>query len=417
MSSTSPIADKPSTHVHLNQPGRTQWEGFATGTTAAISGGVTTLIDMPLNSIPPTTTVNNLKEKQSAALDTGISCDVGFWGGIIPGNQDDLVPLLKAGVRGFKCFLIESGVDEFPCVQEEDLDKACKALEKYDGPTPLVMFHAELDEHAHEHKNGDANGHANGKKESNPEAYETFLDSRPESLETAALSLILKLCARYPSLRFHIVHLSAGSALPALREARAKGIKNLTVETCFHYLTLSSEDISDNATQFKCCPPIRTEANRQLLLDAVVNGEIDYVVSDHSPCTPELKKGDFMSAWGGVSGLGLGLPLLWSEKKVRQLGLVKVVDLLSGAQAKQVRLGNKGAIEVGRDADFAIFDPERKVEITKDGLLFRNKMSPYVGKTLDGRIEKTYLGGKLAFDADKGVTQKDGKLQTDAGKK
>lgn len=344
-----------STHVHLNQPGRTQWEGFATGTTAAVHGGVTTLVDMPLNSIPPTTTVKNLEEKRAAAVDAGLHCDVAFWGGIIPGNADDLVPLLKAGVRGFKCFLIESGVDEFPCVNERDLDLACKALEKYDGPAPLVMFHAELDEHPHAHQ----------ESTTDPASYVTFLESRPESLETAALSLILRLCARYPSLRFHIVHLSAGSALPKLREARANGIRNLTVETCFHYLTLSSEEIPDNATQYKCCPPIRTEANRQLLLQAVLDGEIDYIVSDHSPCTPELKKGDFMSAWGGVSGLGMGLPLLWTEEKIRALGLIKVVDLLCGRQAKQVNLTQKGAIEAGKDADFAVFDPEKAVQVTK----------------------------------------------------
>jgi allantoinase len=347
-----------SSHVHLNQPGRTAWEGFATGTSAAVAGGVTTLIDMPLNSIPPTTTVANLEEKRAAARSTGVSCDVGFWGGIIPGNEGDLVPLIDAGVKGFKCFLINSGVDEFPHVGEEDLDKACRALA---GTNALVMFHAEFESAPHAH---DPPAFAD------KAAYSTFLASRPQTFETDALTLILRLCRRYPSLRFHIVHLSAADALPALRAARAgtdggAPITNLTLETCFHYLVLRAEDIPPNATQFKCCPPIRDEKNRKAIVEAVLDGTINYVVSDHSPCTPELKKGDFMSAWGGVSGLGLGLPLLHTELADRA-SLPRIISWLAGEHASQVNIAaRKGALVAGADADFVVFDPETNYTVTQ----------------------------------------------------
>ncbi|KAK1926435.1 putative allantoinase [Papiliotrema laurentii] len=371
------------THVHLNQPGRTEWEGFATGTLAAASGGVTTLIDMPLNSIPPTTTIPNLETKRSAARETGVYTDVGFWGGIIPGNAGDLKGLLDQGAKGFKCFLIESGVDEFPCVDEQDLIKACDALE---GTSALILFHAELGSTAdHPH--------------SDPTNYSTFLDSRPESLETDALALILRLARRYPSLRFHIVHLSASSALPLIRRARSEdGVSNLTVETCFHYLSLSAADIPTNATAFKCCPPIRDDGNRQKLIDAVVDGTIDFVVSDHSPCIPELKAGDFMSAWGGVSGLGLGLSLLTTTIGDR-VGLPRITELLGSRQAKQVGLqGKKGELKKGLDADFVVFDPTETRTVSLDDLRFKNKVSPYLGRELRGWVKQTYLRGQLIWD-------------------
>ncbi|WVQ97969.1 allantoinase [Kwoniella sp. CBS 9459] len=392
------------THVHLNQPGRTAWEGFQTGTMAAISGGVTTLIDMPLNSIPPTTTAEGLRVKREEARRVGVNCDIGFWGGIIPGNAEELVPMLDQGVKGFKCFLIESGVDEFPCVNEDDLLKACEALKDNNA---LVLFHAELvEEESHAH-DGDHTGHShgptsNGTSQEDPNSYSTFLNSRPEKWELSALELILKFAKSYPQLRFHIVHLSAASALPAIRQARADGIKNLTVETCFHYLCLKAEDIPDNATQFKCCPPIRDEKNRQAILKAVLDGEIDYVVSDHSPCVPELKKGDFLEAWGGVSGLGLGLSLLYTELGDKA-GLGRVVDWMGVRQAEQVGIkSQKGELTVGAKADFVVFDPEKTFEVTLDNLLFKNKVSPYLGKKLKGLVEKTYLSGKLVWDVSKG---------------
>ena len=378
-----------SCHVHLNQPGRTAWEGFQTGTLAAISGGITTLIDMPLNSIPPTTTVANLHEKRKEAKRVGVHCDVGFWGGIIPGNSGELRGLLKHGVKGFKCFLIESGVDvshpwqqgvllimemqEFPCVGESDLLEACRALDvspgcvndrtdPCQGTNALILFHAELDksptlEHDHSH--------------AHPEQYATFLGSRPPSLELDALSLILSIAERFPSLRFHIVHLSTAHALPIIQVARQNGMTNLTVETCFHYLTLSAQDIPENRTEYKCCPPIRDEDNRQALLQGVRDGIIDYVVSDHSPCTPELKKGDFLSAWGGVSSLGLGLQLLWTEfgdKAKRGLSWGRLIDLLCTRQAQQVGIdGRKGGLAAGNYADFVIFAPNEETAVVRVG--------------------------------------------------
>ncbi|KAK4684441.1 allantoinase, partial [Tremellales sp. Uapishka_1] len=329
-------------HVHLNQPGRTAWEGFLSGTTAALSGGVTTLIDMPLNSIPPTTTVANFETKRAEAGKVGVHADVGFWGGIVPGNENDLVPLLEAGVKGFKCFLINSGVDTPKRADNQ-------------GTNALILFHAEFESHGHDLPETRAEG----------SEYSTFLESRPPSLELDALSLILRLARSYPHLRFHIVHLSAAAAVPLIKDARASGIQNLTVETCFHYLCLRAEDIPPNATQYKCCPPIRDEANRKKLVEALLDGTIDYVVSDHSPCIPELKKGDFMSAWGGVSGLGLGLSLLWTEIG-EQAGLARLVDWMGARQAAQVGLeGKKGVLAPGADADWVVFDPSATFVVTE----------------------------------------------------
>jgi len=279
------------------------------------------------------------------------------------------------------------------------------------GPDGLVLFHAELDKHQHE----TGNGHT----QEDPRDYSTFLNSRPAQLELDALELILKMCKSYPNIRFHIVHLSAAEAVPRIKAAREEGISNLTVETCYHYLTLSSEDIPVNATQYKCCPPIRSEANRKQICQALLDGVIDYVVSDHSPCIPELKKGDFMSAWGGVSGLGLGLSLLWTEFGGK-VDIGRIMSWVSSIQAQQVGLDSqKGSIAKGMDADLVIFDPEAEYVVDQvcpflefalewaDGqehLLFKNKVSPYVGKALKGVVEKTYLRGQLVWDGKK-VTQ------------
>ncbi|ORY92856.1 allantoinase [Leucosporidium creatinivorum] len=373
-------------HVHLNEPGRTEWEGFATGTAAAASGGVTTVIDMPLNAIPPTTTVSNLHEKLEASKGQ-CRVDVGFYGGVIPGNEDHLVPLAKEGVKGFKCFLIESGVDEFPCVNEEEVLRAMPKLAEADS---LFLFHAELDCGALSHS------HA----EPSPSEYSTFLTSRPESLETSAISLITRCAEQHPTLRTHIVHLSAASALPQLRAARAKGLP-LSVETCFHYLVLSAEQIAKGDTLYKCCPPIREEINREALWQALLADEIDFVVSDHSPCTVELKRledGDFMKAWGGIGGLGLGLSLLWTEANRRGVGMERVVQWVCERPAKQVRLHeSKGSLKVGWDADIAIFDPELHFTVDKSELHFKNRSSPYEGLTLTGAVMHTYLRGERIF--------------------
>ncbi|KAF7321296.1 hypothetical protein MKEN_00649600 [Mycena kentingensis (nom. inval.)] len=370
-------------HVHLNEPGRTDWEGFFTGTRAAAAGGVTCVVDMPLNSLPPTCTVPDLELKRTAASGQCFT-DVAFWGGVIPHNQPHLKPLVDAGVKGFKCFLIDSGVEEFPCVSEADVQAAMEALQ--DVPT-VLLFHAELDV-------------APSSTPASPStSYNTFLDSRPEQLEVDAISLITKLQRQYPSLRCHIVHLSAASALPLIRAAKSAGL-NLTVETCFHYLCLAANTIPDGHPEFKCCPPIRDEANRQLLWDALLQGQIDCVVSDHSPCVAELKKPDLMGSWGGISTLALGLSLLWTEGARRGVSLAQIVDWTSKKTAEHAGLHErKGQLKVGFDADFAIFDPDAEFVVTKESLQFKNKISPYVGMTLRGRVKQTFVRGSLVYDA------------------
>ncbi|EPQ57756.1 allantoinase [Gloeophyllum trabeum ATCC 11539] len=374
-------------HVHLNEPGRTEWEGFYTGTRAAASGGITTVVDMPLNSIPPTTTVENLEIKRAAARG---QCwiDVAFWGGVIPGNQADLIPLVDAGVKGFKCFLIESGVEEFPCVVEQDVAKAMQTLQ---GKPTVLQFHAEL---------GEPPSHAEA---ADPRAYSTYLATRPESLETNAIQLITSLHAQHPALRCHIVHLSASSALPLVRAAKAAGL-NLTVETCFHYLCLRAADVPHGHAEFKCCPPIRDDGNREALWAALRDGTIDMVVSDHSPCVGELKRpddGNLLKAWGGVSTLGLGLSALWTEGRKRGVSVVDVVKWMAERTAAHAGLAErKGAIKVGFDADLVVWDPEAEFTVTKENLNFKNKLSPYEGMTLAGRVEKTYLRGQLVYDAE-----------------
>ncbi|KAJ4002068.1 allantoinase [Lentinula boryana] len=373
-------------HVHLNEPGRTDWEGFYTGTRAAASGGVTTVVDMPLNSIPPTVSVADLSVKRASAEGQCFT-DVAFWGGIIPGNQKHLKPLVDAGVKGFKCFLIDSGVDEFPCVDEKDLDEAMSALENQ--PTTL-LFHAEMDKHSPSEDDP-----------SDPASYSTFLRSRPDAFEIDAISLITCLQKKHPSLPCHVVHLSSSKALPLIRDARAAGLK-LSVETCFHYLCLSAEDIPYGKTTAKCCPPIREANNRELLWDALKDGTIDIVVSDHSPCVQELKKideGDIMGAWGGISTLGLGLSLLWTEGSRRGISLAQIIDWTSVKTAKHVGLHErKGKLQTGYDADFIIWNPDAEFTVTEESLRFKNKISPYVGLKVRGRVEKTFLRGSLIYD-------------------
>ncbi|KAG9221112.1 hypothetical protein CCMSSC00406_0005449 [Pleurotus cornucopiae] len=390
-------------HVHLNEPGRTDWEGFLTGTRAAASGGVTAVVDMPLNSIPPTTTVPNLEAKRAAARGQCYT-DVAFWGGVIPGNQSHLKALVDAGVKGFKCFLIESGVEEFPCVQEPDLKVAMAEMQ--DLPTTL-LFHAELDQLP-----SDQEEHS---RSADPTDYQTFLDSRPQRLEANAISLITSLQEQYPSLKCHIVHLSAASALPLIRAAKSKKLP-LTVETCFHYLCLSSQDIPKGHPEFKCCPPIREGVNRDALWEALIGGDIDCVVSDHSPCVAELKNlvdGDIMSAWGGISALGLGLSLLWTEGLKRGVTICQIVDWMGVKTAAHANLAStKGQLRVGFDGDFSIWNPDTSFKVTKEGLNFKNKLSPYEGLVLQGRVEKTYLRGHLVYDAVQGFEgiQPSGKL-------
>ncbi|MDX6500583.1 MAG: allantoinase [Blastocatellia bacterium] len=376
-------------HVHVNEPGRTEWEGFATATRAAAAGGVTTIVDMPLNCIPATTTVDALKAKLTAARGK-LMVDSAFWGGVVPGNTAELAKLWDAGVVGFKCFLVHSGVDEFPNVTESDLRTAMPELARLGA---MLIVHAEVPgpiDSACCQAPGDAADRS----------YETFLHSRPRAAENEAIELMIRL-SRDTGCRIHIVHHSSADALAALRAAKAAGAQ-LTVETCPHYLHFAAEDIPDGATEFKCCPPIRERANREQLWEALRDGTIDMVVSDHSPCPPEMKvreQGDFMRAWGGISSLQLRLPLMWTEASARGFTIDQLAEWLCAAPARQVGLAPvKGSISVGGDADIVIWNPEREFLVAPGLIQHRHKLTPYAGETLRGVVEKTFLRGQMVYD-------------------
>lgn len=514
-------------HVHLNEPGRTEWEGFETGTKAAASGGVTTVIDMPLNAIPPTTTVANFNLKINAAKgQTWV--DVGFWGGLIPDNLYDLKPLIRMGVRGFKAFLIESGVDEFPAITPAHIVAAMKEVK--DEKT-LLMFHAEMQpqderkaqfsiaeddeegdfsnsadtltadiedfnlgmsasfihraptpvvkllstdhgDHHHEHENcrlphnhaGSINpsvlsdeqakalahtpilagaeptfgkyarkvntrhlrSYSYTEEDSNtplllaqqenaklanidPTAYATFLASRPDNFETTAIAEIINCSTLMPTVPLHIVHLATHEAVPLLRAAKAKGLP-VSAETCFHYLSLCAERIGNCSTHFKCCPPIRTDDNRRLLWKALRNGVITTVVSDHSPCTPDLKgmeKGDFFEAWGGISSVGFGLPILYTEglKLDPPISLAEINKWCSLNTAKQVGLSHcKGTIRVGYHADLLIFDTDTKYTVENKETFFKNKLTAYDGMEFQGRVLETLVRGNTVYAMGRGFS-------------
>ncbi|KAK1976317.1 allantoinase [Colletotrichum cereale] len=450
-------------HVHLNEPGRTEWEGFWTGTRAAASGGVTTVVDMPLNAIPPTTTVAGFKEKLTASQG---QCwvDVGFYGGVIPGNADDLLPLVDAGVRGFKGFLIESGVDEFPAVSSQDV---ALAMEKLNGTPTTLMFHAEMIPPI-------ADSVGDAVQQSEPplaptgdlNSYQTFLESRPPAFETYAVEEILSLAHLAPDLHLHIVHLSATQAIPLLKDARRRGI-NITAETCFHYLGFASEDIADGDTRHKCCPPIRERSNRDGLWRELVAADscIKTIVSDHSPCTPQLKllpshleaaaladsdapnmhhsdsgvdmtipaesvdkiiaektledaaltvadassRGDFFAAWGGISSVGLGLPIVYTAARARAAAargdeaaapsILDIVRLCSQATAKQVGLAHrKGALRAGMDADICVFDDADAWTLRSGDMRWKNRVSPWEGHEFAGRVRETWVRGRKVYE-------------------
>ena len=376
------------THVHVNEPGRTDWEGFASATRAAAAGGVTTIVDMPLNSIPATTTLAGLNEKLAAA-DGKLTVDVGFWGGVVPGNTSELAKLWEAGVVGFKCFLIHSGVDEFPNVTETDLREAMPELARLGAP---LIVHAEVP--------GPVEACCQTIDGASSSSYQTFLQSRPRQAENEAVDLMLKL-ARETGCRIHIVHHSSADALAMLQQAKGSGLP-LTVETCPHYLYFAAEDIPDGATEFKCCPPIRERENREALWKALGDGTIDFIVSDHSPCPPEMKlrdRGDFMNAWGGISSLQLRLPLIWTEASRRGFSLEQIVEWLCTAPARQVGLGVlKGMIKEGADADIVIWKPEVEFRVDPETLHHRHKLTPYAGEALRGVVEKTLLRGQIVYD-------------------
>lgn len=367
------------THVHVNEPGRTEWEGFATATRAAAAGGVTTIVDMPLNSIPPTTSVAALEVKRRAA-EGAVAVDVGFWGGIVPGNLAELRPLAAEGVFGFKCFLVDSGVEEFPPVSAAELEAAMAVLAEVDA---LVIVHAEdaarIAAAPHPHSRD----------------YADFLASRPDAAEQAAIATVID-AARRTGARAHILHLSSSAALPAIAAARRDGVR-ITAETCPHYLALVADEIPEGATAFKCCPPVRGAANRDGLWRGLAEGTIDFVASDHSPAPAAIKLaggGDFAEAWGGIASLQLGLGIVWTEARRRGIPLEQVVGWMATAPARTVGVRGKGAIEVGGAADLVVFAPAAEWRVDAARLEHRHPITPYDGRTLAGVVREATLAGE-----------------------
>ena len=359
-------------HVHVNEPGRTEWEGFETATRAAAAGGITTIVDMPLNSLPPTTTVDALRTKQQVA---GGAVNVELWGGVIPGNTRELLPMLEEGARGFKCFLVHSGVDEFPNVDEAQLHEAARELAPSGAP---LLVHAELPEHLHAPE-GDA------------AEYATYLRSRPNAAEDEAIELLLDVC-RETGARMHVVHLSSGSALSILARARAEQLP-LSAETTPHYLHFTAESVPHGHTEYKCAPPIRERSNRERLWHGLASGLIELVVSDHSPCTPELKRGDFASAWGGIASLQFVLPIVWTNASARGFDFNDIARWCCAAPARLAQLDSKGEIEVGRAADFVVWSPEETFLVTPEIIRHRHKVTPYLGAELRGVVKETWVAG------------------------
>jgi allantoinase len=370
------------THVHVNEPGRTEWEGFATATRAAAAGGVTTIVDMPLNCVPPTVDVPALETKRAAAEGQCV-VDVGFWGGAVPGNAGELRGLHDAGVFGFKCFLLDSGVPEFPPLGPAELAEHLAVLRGFDG---LLLVHAE---------DGTAVAPAHGG------TYRGFLASRPHEAEDLAIQHVIE-AARRTGARAHVVHLSSADAVPLIRDAQRDGVR-ITAETCPHYLTFTAEEIPDGATQFKCCPPIREGANRERLWQALAEGVLDCVVSDHSPSTTDLKRldsGDFGLAWGGIAGLQVGLPAVWTEARRRGCTLYDVAGWTAEGPARLAGLRRKGRIAVGCDADLCAFAPDEAFVVDPATLHHRNAVTPYAGRTLMGVVRSTWLRGTEVLDGD-----------------
>ncbi|MEO8211010.1 MAG: allantoinase AllB [bacterium] len=388
------------THVHINEPGRTYWEGFETATKSAAAGGVTMLVDMPLNSSPVTTSVDALNKKINAAKNK-LYVDCGFYGGVIPENVYELEGMIQKGVLGLKAFMIPSGIDEFPNVNEDDLRNALTKLNEtaHLKNVPLLV-HAEMDCGFSKSENYDEC------------SFNSFIETRPKEWENKAIGLLIKLCREfdYP---IHIVHLSSSDAIELIRDARSEGLK-ISVETCPHYLFFSSEKISDKDTRFKCTPPIRDNANREKLWKAVKERVIDFIVSDHSPCDPDLKcpdEGSFEKSWGGISSLQLGLSIVWTEAKERGFNIEDVSRLMSRNTASFIGLGDtKGKIEIGYDADLIIFNPDKKFIVNENLLFHKHKVTPYSGKELVGIVDATYLRGKKIFENGKMVSGPEGKI-------
>lgn len=389
-------------HVHINEPGRTEWEGFETATSAAAAGGITTLIEMPLNASPVTTTAKAFDEKVAAAKNK-LYTNCGFWGGVIPGNANEIEKLIDKGVFGFKAFLTHSGVDEFPNVSEEDLRKVMPIIARHQLP---LLVHCELESPgATTIPDKKQTGVIN-------KSYQNYLSSRPKKWEDDAIALMIRLCEEY-NCKVHIVHLSSSNSIDPIAKAKQKGLP-LTVETAQHYLFFNAEEIADGATQFKCAPPIREKENNDLLWQALKDGIIDFVATDHSPATPALKEtqsGDFMKAWGGIASLQFALPVLWSAAKARNCSVNDIAKWLSANPAKLIGLGNKkGQIAIDYDADVAIWNDEKEFIVTEEMVHHKHKISPYLHGRLCGYVEQAYLAGANIFKDGKFIGAKTGKI-------
>jgi allantoinase len=384
------------THVHINEPGREDWEGFETATKAAAAGGITTLADMPLNSSPVTVDIDSFRKKLNSAKDK-LYVDCGFYGGIIPGNSDKLSEMIDAGVLGFKAFMTDSGIEEFPCVSESDLRHA---LEKIQGSDIPLLVHAESD------------CGFNKEKEYSEYSYSSFLNTRPPEWETKAIEILIRLSREFDQ-HIHIVHLSSAESLHIIKRAKAEGLK-ITVETCPHYLFFSSEEINDRETLYKCTPPIRNNENREMLWDAINHGVIDFIVSDHSPCEPGLKcieEGSFEKAWGGISSLQLGLPVVWTECRKRGISIEKVSKFMSHNTADFIGIGDqKGKLKKGYWADIVIFDPERRFTVADEMLFHKHRNTPYLSRELYGLVQSVFLKGNKIFEDGKILTKPNGNI-------
>ncbi len=383
------------THVHINEPGRTDWEGFLTATKSAAAGGITTLIDMPLNSSPVTANRASFEEKLVSTKDK-LYVNVGFYGGLIHGNSDKMKELIENGVTGIKAFMINSGIDEFPFAREEDLREAMEIISKYEIP---LLVHAELESPLLLSKDHD------------PCSFKSFLINRPTKWETNAIKLLIELSREY-SCHVHIVHVSSGESISLIEKAKKEGLK-ITAETCPHYLFFSSDDIPDNDTRFKCTPPIRDKKNQDKLWEGIENGVLDMIVSDHSPCDPQLKQMhscNFDEAWGGISGLQFSLPAVWTEAKKRGISLERISELMSFNPAKLAGLDKcKGKIQEGFDADLTIFSPQKTFTVAENIIQHKHKITPYSGFELTGVVEAALIDGEKVYDSGSFSKNKTGK--------
>ena len=374
-------------HVHINDPGRTEWEGFETATRAGAAGGYTLLVDMPLNCLPATTTGAALQAKRAAAQGK-CRVDWAAWGGVVHDNQNHIEDLAAAGVRGFKCFLVNPGIDGFTMVTEKQLRCALPHVARTGLP---LLVHAELPD--------PIEGATNALADADWSRYSTYLQSRPDEAELAAIRLMLSLCREY-GFRLHIVHLSTSEALHELHAARSEGL-DVSVETCPHYLHLSAETIANGATLNKCAPPIRSRENRERLWQGLRDGTIDLVVTDHSPCPPAMRRldeGNFQTAWGGIASLSIALPLMWTEASKRGFTLLDLARWMAAAPARLAGCDRrKGRIAAGYDADFVVFDSDREFVVAEDRLHYRHPVSPYLGEMLRGVVKATYLRGNCVF--------------------